>query len=125
MKRFRGLVRYGMLGVINTVLGYTLFVALSSVVSQLAASVIAEITVQTIKYHGLGLFVFKEQRRTRPPPATYILHIIPGSVVLFANVAILSKFTPPYVTGLLGIIVSLLYYKIFKALYKPRKLGQG
>jgi len=123
MKKFRGLVRYGMLGVFNTALGYTLFVALSSIASQLVASVITEIAAQTIKYYGLGSFVFKDQRRTRPPPATYILHVIPGSLVLFANVAVLSKFTPPYVTGLLGIIVSLLYYKIFKVIYKPRKLG--
>lgn len=123
MKKFRGLVRYGMLGVFNTALGYTLFVALSSIASQLVASVITEIAAQTIKYYGLGLFVFKDQRRTRPPPATYILHVIPGSLVLFANVAVLSKFTPAYVTGLLGIAVSLLYYKIFKVIYKPRKLG--
>ena len=123
MKRFRGLVRYGMLGVFNTVLGYTLFLALSSVVSQLVASMITELAAQTIKYYGLGLFVFKGQRRTRPSPTTYALYVMPGSLVLFVNVAVLSKFTPPYVTGVLGIIVSLLYYKIFKAIYNPRKLG--
>lgn len=122
MKRFRGLVRYGMLGICNTALGYTLFVALSSVASQLVASVITEIAAQSIKYYGLGLFVFKGQRRTRPSPITYILHVTPGSLVLFANVAIFSKFTPPYVTGLLGVMVSLLYYKIFKYIYKPWKL---
>lgn len=123
MKRFRGLARYGILGIFNTAMGYALFVALSLVVSQLVASVITELVAQSIKYYGLSLFVFRGNQRKRPSLTTYVLYAMPGSLVVFVNVAVLSKFTPPYITGLLGIMVSILYYKIFESLYKPSRLG--
>ncbi|MEB3199263.1 MAG: GtrA family protein [Synechococcaceae cyanobacterium] len=120
MKRFHRFGRYGLLGVFNTVLGYVLFVALATLMSQLLASVITEILVQSFKYYGLGKFVFRAPQRTRPSPLAYLISVLPGSLVLFLNVAIFSRFLPPAITGALGILVSIIYYKIFKALYRPR-----
>lgn len=120
MKRFHRFGRYGLLGVVNTALGYLLFVALAGIVSQLLASVITELVVQAFKYYGLGKFVFTGPVRTRPSPLAYLVSILPGSLVLFLNVAFFAQFLPPAITGALGIVVSVLYYKVFKLLYRPR-----
>lgn len=118
MKRLRRFGRYGALGVVNTVLGYAMFVSLALIVSQLLASVITEISMQLFKYYGLGRFVFTGQNSKRPTLLIYLLSIMPGSFVIFVNVAILSRFTPAPITGAISLVVSILYYKIFKRLYR-------
>lgn len=119
MKRFLRFGRYGLLGIVNTILGYVMFVALSYTLhNQLLSSVVTEAVVQAFKYYGLGKFVFICESSRRPSPLTYLLGIMPGSFVIFVNVAIFSRFTPAWITGIIGLIVSFIYYKIFKRLYR-------
>jgi putative flippase GtrA len=118
MKRLRRFGRYGALGTVNAVLSYVIFVSLALVVSQLMASIITEICMQLFRYYGLGRFVFTGENARRPTLLAYILAVLPGSLVLFANVAILAHFTPAYITGAISLVVAILYYQILKRLYK-------
>lgn len=118
MKRLLRFGRYGALGVINTVLGYVLFVSLALVFSQLMASIITEINMQLFKYYGLGRFVFIGKNSRRPTLLVYLLSVMPGSLVIFTSVAIISHFTTAPITGLISLLVSVIYYKVFKYLYR-------
>lgn len=118
MKRLRRFGRYGVLGSINAVIAYVLFVSLATVLSQLMASVITEIIMQLFRYYGLGRFVFRGGNARRPTLLAYFFAVMPGSFVLFVNVAILSHFTPPYITGAISLLVAAAYYQILKRLYR-------
>lgn len=118
MKRLRRFGRYGALGTVNAILCYSLFVTLACFVSQLAASIVTEICMQLFRYYALGRFVFTGGNAQRPTLLAYILAVLPGSLVLFANVAVLSHFTPAYITGAISLVVAILYYQILKRLYR-------
>ncbi|MFM8275924.1 MAG: hypothetical protein ACKN89_02840 [Cyanobium sp.] len=118
MNRLLRFGRYGALGLVNTVLGYVLFIALALVFSQLLASVITEISMQLFKYYGLGRFVFIAENSRRPTLLVYLLSIMPGSFVIFVSVAVVSRFTSAPMTGLISLVVSIIYYKVFKYLYR-------
>jgi putative flippase GtrA len=118
MKRLLRFGRYGALGIVNTVLGYVMFISLALVFNQLIASFITEISMQLFKYYGLGRFVFIGENSRRPTLIVYVLSIMPGSLVIFASVAIVSHFTAAPITGLISLLVSVIYYKIFKYLYR-------
>ena len=109
--------RYGILGFINTVISYFLFVLLSNFCEQLVSSIIVEFTMQTWRYYALKKFVFQVKNKSRKTIFKYYLSILPGSIFLFINVYFLSKYYPPYFTGLIAIFISLLYYKVFKKLF--------
>lgn len=120
MKRLLRFGRYGALGVVNTILGYLVFILLAQVFSQLLASVITEISMQLFKFYGLGRFVFTCENSKRPTLLVYLLSVMPGSFVIFVNVAIISRFTPAPITGLMSLAVSIIYYKVFKYIYRAR-----
>ena len=77
--------------------------------------------MQTWRYYALKKFVFKDRQKTRKTIVKYYLSILPGSLFLFINIYFLSKYYPPYFTGLIAIFISLVYYKIFKKLFNNKE----
>lgn len=120
MKRLRRFGRYGALGTVNTILAYVIFVSLAAVMSQLLASIMTEVFMQLFRYYALGRFVFTGENARRPSLIVYLLAVLPGSLVLFANVAIISHFTPAYITGLISLVVAILYYQVLKRIYRAQ-----
>ena len=121
MKRLRRFGRYGALGTFNAIFSYVMFISLATVLTQLMASVITEIFMQLFRYYGLGRFVFIGGNARRPTLLAYLLTVMPGSFVLFVNVAIISHFTPPYITGAISFIVAIIYYQVLKRLYRAHQ----
>lgn len=117
MKRLRRFGRYGALGTVNTILAYVIFVSLAVVMSQLLASIMTEVVMQLFRYYALGRFVFTGESARRPNLITYLLAVLPGSLVLFANVAVISHFTPAYITGIISLVVAIVYYQVLKRIY--------
>ena len=117
LKKVYRFSRYGILGVFNTVISYLLFILLSNYFEQLVSSIIIEFAMQTWRYFALKKFVFKVKVDGRKTILKYYLSILPGSLFLFINIYFLSKYYPPYFTGLIAILISLIYYKIFKNLF--------
>jgi uncharacterized membrane-anchored protein len=74
--------------------------------------------MQLFRYYGLGRFVFTGGNAQRPTLLAYFLAVLPGSLVLFLNVAILAQFTPAYITGAISLVVAILYYQVLKRLYR-------
>ncbi len=111
------LTRYSILGLFNTVFSYLLFIIMSTIFSQLMSSIIIELSMQTFRYFGLKFFVFNNTKNINKTIFTYYISILPGSLFLFINIYFFSKYYPPYVTGFIAIIVSLVYFKILKYIF--------
>ena len=116
-KDFIKFTRYSILGLFNTVFSYFLFIIMSTIFSQLMSSIIIELSMQTFRYFGLKYFVFNNTKNINKTILTYYISILPGSLFLFINIYFFSKYYPPYVTGLIAIIVSLVYFKILKYIF--------
>ena len=96
--------KYGCIGVLTTLAGFTSFVALSSYFRPYVAAAITEIFIHSIRFLGMYFYVFKSNRTTFSMALKrYVIGNLPLSVTASILVGFLSTLIGPIAGGALGI----------------------
>ncbi|MDA7677493.1 GtrA family protein [bacterium] len=117
MKLSKRFTKFTLVGLLNTLSGYILFVLLSNWLDQLLSFAITEIICQNFKYLLYKKYVFIDGKKVKNTYFRFWKATLPYSMIVCINVLILRSHTPAYVTGMLSLAVAVLYYQIYKLVF--------